>query len=324
MNKKRIVFLLPPYSGLPTRSVRCMQFKNDFRGGYQFVAYDLASKFRSRYKLYDKFLRYTWGVFILVKLVLISRQVWRVVLIKNTNITLQKIIYFFFKGRCALDINDPIHLQFDNKHTQELFLNTDLLILENQSLLNCYESLNPNIVVNEDYPYTEDLQVGSSVRENIILWYGSKETVFHLEKITSIIQKVLDNSEYRMVLLGVNKLPKGLKNKVSILENYDYKILKSNLKKCKIVLNISYYKDALLECYRINEVQSCDKLVISFYPNQNDISNFEYYKESMVFVNSIELMIENILHYLENEEEYIKKISKIKFNEDTNFIHNLL
>ena len=213
-----------------------MQFKNDFRGGYQFVAYDLASKFRSRYKLYDKFLRYTWGVFILVKLVLISRQVWRVVLIKNTNITLQKIIYFFFKGRCALDINDPIHLQFDNKHTQELFLNTDLLILENQSLLNCYESLNPNIVVNEDYPYTEDLQVGSSARENIILWYGSKETVFHLEKITSIIQKVLDNSEYRMVLLGVNKLPKGLKNKVSILENYDYKILKSNLKKCKIVL----------------------------------------------------------------------------------------
>jgi len=155
------------------------------------------------------------------------------------------------------------------------------------------------------YNLINDNYNNEKVKEHDILFYGTMNST-------------------RLKILNMIQMKLGCKYHIKIINNIFGQELFEYIKKCKIVLNISYYKDALLECYRINEVQSCDKLVISFYPNQNDISNFEYYKESMVFVNSIELMIENILHYLENEEEYIKKISKIKFTEDTNFIHNLL
>ena len=116
----------------------------------------------------------------------------------------------------------------------------------------------------------------------------------------------------------------GNKYHIKILNNIFGKELFEYIKKCKLVLNISFYKDALLECYRINEVQSCGKLVISFFPNKNDIDNFNYYKDSTIFVNSIELMIDRIKYYLENNEEYLKKINNIQYLEDTKFINDLL
>ena len=144
-----------------------------------------------------------------------------------------------------------------------------------------------------------------TIKEHDILFYGT-----------------MNNT--RMKILNIIQMKLGGKYHIKIINDIFGEELFEYIKKCKIVLNISYYKNALLECYRINEVQSCEKLVISFYPNQEDISNFDYYKESIVFVNSIDSMIENSIHYLENKEEYEKKIANIKFLDDTKFIHNLL
>lgn len=116
----------------------------------------------------------------------------------------------------------------------------------------------------------------------------------------------------------------GYKYHIKIINNIFGEELFEYIKKCKIVINISYYKNALLECYRINEVQSCEKLVISFFPNKEDINNFKYYKDSVIFVNTIELMIDRIKYYLENEEKYKEIISNIKFIKDTSFIHDYL
>ena len=116
----------------------------------------------------------------------------------------------------------------------------------------------------------------------------------------------------------------GFKYHIKIINNIFGKELFHYIKKCKIVLNISYYKNALLECYRINEVQSCKKLVISFFPSSEDINNFNYYKDSVVFVKRLDDMINNINYYLENKTEYDNKISCIQFLENTKFIHDIL
>lgn len=114
------------------------------------------------------------------------------------------------------------------------------------------------------------------------------------------------------------------KYKIRIITNTFGKELFKYINASKIVLNIHYYENALLESYRISEVQSCKKLVISFLPNKEDILNFHYYKESIVYVNSVDNMIGSIIYYLENNNKYEEKIKNIKFIEDMSFIHSLL
>ena len=128
----------------------------------------------------------------------------------------------------------------------------------------------------------------------------------------------------RIEILNIIQMNLGFKYHIKIINNIFGKELFNYIKKCKIVLNISYYKNALLECYRINEVQSCKKLVISFFPNIEDSSNYHYYKDSVVFVKTLNNMISNINYYLENKIEYDKKIESIKFLENTKFIHDIL
>jgi len=131
------------------------------------------------------------------------------------------------------------------------------------------------------------------------------------------------NPKRRKILNQIeNKLDKKFKMKI-ISNIYEYTLFQF-IKKSKIILNISYYENALLECYRINEVQSCKKLVISFYPNHQDIINYEYYKNSVVFVKTIPEMINSIFFYLNNQDEYNKKINNIKFIENTEFINDFL
>ena len=159
-------------------------------------------------------------------------------------------------------------------------------------------------------------------------------------RLPCIDYKLIDTSasniiEFDILFYGtMNEKRKNILNFIQLKLNHQYKFKIINnlfgknlfdyIKKCKIVLNISFYNNALLECYRLNEIQSCKKLAISFLPNKDDFENFNYYKESVVFVNSINNMIENIKFYLNNKIEYDEKINQIKYLENTNFINNLL
>jgi hypothetical protein len=68
--------------------------------------------------------------------------------------------------------------------------------------------------------------------------------------------------------------------------------------KSKIILNIHFYKDAILETARINEVLSCDKIVISEYPNIIDYINYDLYKNKVFFVKNIDEMYIKIIEIL--------------------------
>lgn len=155
-----------------------------------------------------------------------------------------------------------------------------------------------------EYSLLEDYQE-NNIQEFDILFYGTM-------------------NDSRIKALNIIQMNLGFKYHIKIINNIFGKELFNYIRKCKIVLNISYYKSALLECYRINEVQSCKKLVISFFPNREDTNNYNYYKDSVVFVKTLNNMISNINYYLENKQEYDKKISCIQFLKSTEFIHNIL
>jgi hypothetical protein len=59
----------------------------------------------------------------------------------------------------------------------------------------------------------------------------------------------------------------------------------------KIILNIHFYKDAILETARINEVLSCNRIVISEYPNKIDYQNYNLYKDKIYFINNMNEML---------------------------------
>ena len=160
-------------------------------------------------------------------------------------------------------------------------------------------------------------------------------------RLPCIEYKLIDNihniniEEFDILFYGtMNEKRKNILNFIKLKLNHKYKFkiinnifgidLFNYIKKSKIVLNISFYNNALLECYRLNEIQSCKKLAISFYPNKDDIENFNYYKDSVIFVKSINEMIENINFYLNNKNNYEEKINNIKFLKSTKFINDLL
>jgi hypothetical protein len=68
----------------------------------------------------------------------------------------------------------------------------------------------------------------------------------------------------------------------------------------KIILNIHFYKGALLETNRLNEILSCNKLIISETPNISDNYNYDLYKNNVIFIDNIDEMYEKIIYYLNN------------------------
>jgi len=103
------------------------------------------------------------------------------------------------------------------------------------------------------------------------------------------------------------------KNKLNYLQNklmpkYKIKIINGlygiNLYKeiinSKIILNIHFYKNAILETCRLNEILSCNRIVISELPDKIDIDNYNLYKdiENIIFVNNIDEMYNKIIEKL--------------------------
>jgi hypothetical protein len=116
---------------------------------------------------------------------------------------------------------------------------------------------------------------------------------------------------------GVRKYKLGVLN--NLLEPFGYKItiynklfgpqLLEEICNSKIVLNIHNYVNGILETNRLNEILSCNKLVISEYPDMNiDFYNYSLYSEKVIFVSTVEEMFEKIVYYLKNDVEYQKKI----------------
>ena len=129
-----------------------------------------------------------------------------------------------------------------------------------------YNLLNPLINLN-------------NIPSNNILFYGSLNDI-RKHNINYLQQKLM---------------PKYF---IKIAQNMYGSQLFQEIINSKIVLNIHFYENAILETCRLNEILSCNRIVISEKPNMIDIKNYELYKDKVCFIENIDEMYEKIIFYL--------------------------
>lgn len=95
------------------------------------------------------------------------------------------------------------------------------------------------------------------------------------------------------------------------------------IKKCKLVLNLHFYKDACLETCRINEVISYNKLVVSEEPNKSDIYNRNLYNKCVIYFDKINENLNNINILVDKLNFSLDNYDKLKKEMDVNNIYNV-
>lgn len=97
-----------------------------------------------------------------------------------------------------------------------------------------------------------------------------------------------------------------------------FESLYTHVKKAKIVLNLHYYDNAILETARINEILPFNTLIISESPNRIDeINNF--YKDDIFFIDNINdnlsninVLVNQLRNCLDNFDIYKSHINKTR------------
>ena len=131
-----------------------------------------------------------------------------------------------------------------------------------------------------------------------------------------IINKIDDyapNYEYDILFFGslndrrikiINYL---INNKYNVVHtcNTFYEDLYKHIRKAKIVLNLHFYEDSILETARINELLEYKTLIISETCNYNN-DNIDLYKDDVFFINNIKNNLLNI-NVLINKIDYCLK-----------------
>jgi hypothetical protein len=189
----------------------------------------------------------------------------------------------------------------------------------------------------------------SKIESSIITMDYSINNIFSLQKINNnlfnkicynpipIIDKLEDypiNIEYDILFYGTfndrrNNIFKELKKYFNVLYicNIFGDKLHELIKKSKIILNIHFYKNAVLEIPRIHEIIRYNKVIISELPMENDL-NKQYYNNNIIFIeeindnlNNINLLIDNIKYYL-NNNNYNNYLDKANNNLFINQLNN--
>ena len=108
--------------------------------------------------------------------------------------------------------------------------------------------------------------------------------------------------------------------KVNLIYNCYKENLIHELKKCKIIINIHYYENAILETTRIYESLSLNKLLIS--ESSVDIENHKNLNDIVDFIpiGDVEAMLNKISYWIDNQKERETKIANnvLKLSSDEN------
>lgn len=113
----------------------------------------------------------------------------------------------------------------------------------------------------------------------------------------------------------ISKLSKLFK--VKVVNNLFGNALYKEIAKAKIVVNIHYYEDALLETTRLYECLSLNKVIVSEISSDIELHDEIRKCVDFVDVDDIDEMISRIKDWIENEDKLSEKIS-----ENTKYLNN--
>ena len=108
------------------------------------------------------------------------------------------------------------------------------------------------------------------------------------------------------------------------LQNFNFKIYNSlygeqlfkEIMRSKILINVHFYNNSLLETCRFNEALSCKKIIISLKSESYDEYNYNLYKNRVIFVDSLDEMVSKIHFYLFNNNEYLSHVNNYNYYEN--------
>ena len=142
--------------------------------------------------------------------------------------------------------------------------------------------------------------------------------------ISNKIIEYTPNYEYDILFFGgLNERRKNIidhlfKEKFVVAYTSDtfFESLYTHVKKAKIVLNLHYYDNAILETARLNEILPFNTLIVSESPNRlNDINDF--YKDDVFFIDNINdnlsnihILVNQLRNCLDNFDIYKSRINK--------------
>jgi hypothetical protein len=140
-----------------------------------------------------------------------------------------------------------------------------------------------------------------------------------------------NNCDYELIFVGAPNrrridIIRELKKKYKILFltktfNND---LYDKMEQAKIVLNLHYYKNAILETTRINEALFNNKLIISEEPDEYDYFNKKMYENNVIFIKEIKDDLSNIKELYEVIDKHLdNNIYYNKINENNEFINKI-
>ena len=134
----------------------------------------------------------------------------------------------------------------------------------------------------------------------IIPYHYINNNVINYKTTTNIL---FYGSMNKIRRIKLNYLQKKLGNKYSIkiINNLYGKKLFDEIINSKIIINIHFYNNSNLETYRINEVLSCGKIMISEKPNLEDNENYLLYKDKIIFVDNMNEMYNHLIINLEKK-----------------------
>ena len=161
-----------------------------------------------------------------------------------------------------------------------------------------------------------------------------KKKLFYFPVPTINIVHDIKPSDYKYDLIFVgapnkrrNDIIRELKKryKVLFLTKTFNNDLYDKMEQAKIVLNLHYYKNAILETTRINEALFNNKLIISEEPDEYDYFNRKMYEKNVIFIDEIKDDLSNIENLFNVINKYLEDNTYYsKLQEINNFINTYL
>ena len=199
---------------------------------------------------------------------------------------------------------------------------------------------NGSNMINDNYYLLADgaMKIFDFSKANMEIFnFNKNKYQFNPFPLVSIDKKLIEiDPEFDILFYGQFnerrlKILEYLKNIFNIryVENIIGNTRDELIKRCKIVLNLHFYKDACLETCRINEVISYNKLVVSEEPNNSDIYNRNLYNKCVIYfdeinenLNNINILVDKLNYSLHNYDNLKKQMNVNKMYEVTNSILN--